>query len=120
MKRLIAVSVEEPGGLDSLVDPRFGRAGGFVLIDPDTGQVARTLENEAASAGHGAGTGAAGLMARNGVAQVVSGRFGPKAYEALNGLGVEMWISPEGLTVAQVVRKLLDGELERMKVREFR
>ena len=31
----IAVSSEGPG-LDSMVDPRFGRAAGFVLVDTDS------------------------------------------------------------------------------------
>ena len=33
----VAISSEGPG-LESLVDPRFGRAGGFVIVDMDTMQ----------------------------------------------------------------------------------
>ena len=41
----IAVSSEGPG-LDSMVDPRFGRAAGFVLVDTDS-MAAEYLDNGA-------------------------------------------------------------------------
>ena len=39
----VAVSSEGPG-LDSQVDPRFGRAGGFVIVDMETMRPLRALQ----------------------------------------------------------------------------
>ena len=44
----VAVSSEGPG-LESMVDPRFGRAGGFVVVDMETMQ-ADYVDNGASQA----------------------------------------------------------------------
>lgn len=120
MNGLIAVTAMSLEGLDAKVDPRFGRAGGFVLVQAEKMEVVDNVPNESVQAAHGAGTGSAALMAARGVARVISGRFGPKAYEALDRMGIEMWIAPEGLTVREAVEQLAEGKLERMRVKVFR
>ena len=50
----VAVSSEGPG-LESQVDPRFGRAGGFVIVDMDTMQADYVDNGASQAAAQGAG-----------------------------------------------------------------
>jgi predicted Fe-Mo cluster-binding NifX family protein len=109
----VVVPAQDNSGLSAVMDPRFGRAPWFIVVDVESGQVMETLSNSNADAAHGAGTGAAALMAQSGVQAVIAGRFGTKAQQALQALGVEMWSAPEGLTVGQIVERLRAGQLSR-------
>ena len=111
----VAVPALDDAGLEAMVDPRFGRAPYFVILDVKAGEVLNVLPNTAAGAAHGAGTGAARIMADNQVNAVIAGRFGPKALQALQASGVEQWMVPDGLTVAQTLEKLRAGELSRVR-----
>ncbi len=119
MSKKIAITVQRAGALDELMDSRFGRTPAFLLVEGDGPEVT-PLDNPAATAAHGAGTASAAAMAKQGVQAVISGRFGPKAFEALKALGVEMWTAPSGLTAAEALAKYKDGTLTRMAVEEFR
>jgi len=90
MNHRIAITVTDERGLDGVTDPRFGRA-----------------------AGQGGGTGAAALMAKHGVTDVISGHFGPKAAKALEGLEIAMWLVEGGAAVSAVLRRHGSGELPR-------
>ena len=119
MGRRIAISVVGPGGLVARLDPRFGRAAAFLMVDLESREILREVENEAAGAAHGAGTGAAATMSKNTVDAVISGRFGPKAYQALEALSIEMWIAPNGITAEQALDSLAAGTLEKMVLQRF-
>ena len=56
MTKRIAISVETLYGLDSIIDPRFGRAFGYVVVDPSTSAIVEELENTSRDAAHGAGS----------------------------------------------------------------
>jgi predicted DNA-binding protein (UPF0251 family)/predicted Fe-Mo cluster-binding NifX family protein len=108
--RKIAVSSEGPD-LDGPVDPRFGRAAGFVIIDPDT--MASEYVANAASQGmaQGAGIQAAELMTRHGVGVVLTGYVGPKAFQALAAVGIKVGQYLEDLSVRQAVEKYKTGQV---------
>ncbi|MEI3479310.1 MAG: NifB/NifX family molybdenum-iron cluster-binding protein [Bilophila sp.] len=90
----IAVSSEGPG-LDDIVDPRFGRAGGFVIIDPETMETSDYLDNGASQVmAQGAGIETAERVAGAGVDAVLSGYVGPKAFEALKAAGIKVCPGP--------------------------
>ena len=55
MSRRVAISVMTMDGLDSVMDPRFGRAHGFVVTDVDASDGAMEIPNEARNVAHGAG-----------------------------------------------------------------
>lgn len=112
----IVVACSTDAGLDAPVDPHFGRAAHFVIADSEDGSLLRQLVNDAAQAAHGAGTGAAGLVGQHHATAVLAGNFGPKAYQALTALGVEMWLVPTGSTVRAALAAQRAGELEQMKV----
>ena len=119
MTRKIVVTVTSPGGLNASLDPRFGRAGAFLIVDEESREIVSELPNDAANAARGAGTGAASIMSRNQVAVVISGAFGPKAYQALEALGIEMWIAPPGISASQALDDLAKGGLTRMEMKRY-
>ena len=112
MEKIAVSIVRNDEGLSDPMDARFGRAEAFLVVDRATGEVVETIANSAVNASHGAGTGAAQMLKSAGVAAVISGRFGPKAFDALQALGVETWVAPPGITAGEAVRLLEDGALE--------
>jgi predicted Fe-Mo cluster-binding NifX family protein len=54
------------------------------------------------------------MLKSAGVGAVVSGRFGPKAFDALRALGIEAWLAPPGLKAGEAVRLFQDDVLEQM------
>jgi len=106
----IAVSSEGPD-LDGPVDPRFGRAAGFIIIDPDT--MADEYVDNSTSQGmsQGAGIQTAELMTRHGVGVVLTGYVGPKAFQALSAAGIKIGQNLEDLSVRQAVEKYKTGQV---------
>jgi len=98
--------------LEAPVDPRFGRAAAFVVVDTDTGAV-RALDNrEASLAGHGAGIQAARLMADQKVHAVLTGHCGPNAWRALRAAGVRVYTGVTEGTVQDAVKAFQAGHLQ--------
>ncbi|NMB25433.1 MAG: hypothetical protein GX986_07880 [Firmicutes bacterium] len=85
----IAVSAKGQG-LDSPIDPRFGRAPYFIICDATT-QHLKTLPNDSSTAQGGAGIQAAQLMADEGVTIVITGSVGPKAEQVLTQAGIKVY-----------------------------
>jgi Mrp family chromosome partitioning ATPase/predicted Fe-Mo cluster-binding NifX family protein len=110
----VAIPAADDTGLSAAMDPRFGRAPYYVLVEPGGGEVVKVVPNAARNEAHGAGTSAARLIGESGVNTVVAGRFGPKALQVLQGLGIALWTAPDGLTVAEAVEKLAAGQLSRV------
>ncbi len=105
----IAVTSQGPT-LDDNVDARFGRAAGFVIVDPDTLE-AKYVDNGSSQAlGQGAGIQAAELVVREGVSAVLSGFVGPKAFRALTSAGVDVIQDVQNMTVREAVNAYLAGE----------
>ncbi len=112
----IAISVTRNGeGMQALMDDRFGRAEAFLVVDRESGKAIETIDNTSVNASHGAGTAAANTMKSGGVEAVISGRFGPKAFDALRALGIETWVAPSGITAGEALRMLDDAGLEQMQ-----
>jgi predicted Fe-Mo cluster-binding NifX family protein len=110
MKR-IAVTSEGPS-LDDQVDPRFGRAAGFVVVDLETME-SRYIDNgQSQVMAQGAGIQAAELIARAGVSCLLTGYVGPKAFQALAAAGIQVGQNLEGLTVRQAVERFQRGRVE--------
>jgi predicted Fe-Mo cluster-binding NifX family protein len=104
--KIVVTSTGE--SLDSPVDPRFGRAAWFVLVDTETGEH-RAVENAAGrDAGHGAGIMAAQTVSSLGAEAVLTGECGPKAVDALKKAGIKIRTQASG-TVAQTVDAFKKG-----------
>jgi predicted Fe-Mo cluster-binding NifX family protein len=91
------------------MDPRFGRAPWFVIIDSESGEWS-VAENEAAGASGGAGRSAAALVAGKGVSAVVSANFGPNALQSLQAAGVTPFQATIG-SIEDVYRRWKEGLL---------
>ena len=104
--RIAVTSTDE--GLDAKVDPRFGRAAFFVIVDTDTMDFV-AIENENA-AGGAAGIGSAKCVIDQGVEAVLTGNCGPNAQRTLDAAGVELYTNVTG-TVAEAVERFKSGKL---------
>ena len=104
------VAVSSTGyNLDSQLDPRFGRCQVILIVDTDT-LVVEPLSNTNISVDHGAGVGAAQMVASNGVKVVLTGSVGPNAYNALEAAGIKIYTGVTG-TVREAVDRFNRGEL---------
>jgi predicted DNA-binding protein (UPF0251 family)/predicted Fe-Mo cluster-binding NifX family protein len=106
----IAISSEGPS-LDDQVDPRFGRAGGFLIVDPDTMETSYLDNGVSQTMGHGAGLQAAENVAAAGAKVVLSDYVGPKAFRALVSVGIEIGQNCGNMTVREAVEKFKKGEI---------
>jgi predicted Fe-Mo cluster-binding NifX family protein len=107
----IAVTSEGPF-LDDQMDPRFGRAAGFVVVDLETMATQYIDNGQSQVMAQGAGIQAAELIARAGVTCLLTGFVGPKAFQALSAAGIKIGQNLEGLTVRQAVERFRKGEVE--------
>ncbi len=107
----IAISSEGPT-LNDLLDPRFGRAGGFVIYDPQTKKTEYLNNGQAQNMNQGAGIQAAETVAKAGAKVLLTGYVGPKAFRALEAVGIKVGQDLEGLTVGQAIERYLSGQVE--------
>jgi len=75
--------------LSSELDPRFGRAHYFLIINPETSQV-EVVENPNREAVQGAGILTAQLISSKDVGTVVTGHCGPNAQRVLESSGIQV------------------------------
>jgi len=107
----IAISSEGPT-LDDSLDPRFGRAAGFVIVDFEAKDI-RYVENGAAQAmAQGAGIQAAETVADAGVKVVLTGYVGPKAFTALSAAGIQVAQNLENMTIREAIDRFQKGHLD--------
>jgi predicted Fe-Mo cluster-binding NifX family protein len=107
----IAVSAQG-AGLDSPVDPRFGRARYFIVVDTETGGISAHDNTVNLNAIQGAGIQSAKNVADLGVRAVVTGNVGPKAFTALTAAGIEVYTGASG-TVRYILDAFRAGKLSR-------
>ncbi len=108
---LIAVTAQS-GTLDSLVDPRFGRAAGYVVVNTDTETFTHVSNAQNLSAAQGAGIQAAQCVVDTGAKVVITGHCGPKAFRALQAAGIDVYVGAAG-TVRESLEKYRGGTLQR-------
>lgn len=99
--------------IDSNVDPRFGRGANFVVVDPDTLSW-QAHANPGVEASGGAGTRAAQFAANQHASAIISGDFGPNAFEALQAAGIDMYLFGTSSTVKEAIDRFKAGELTRV------
>jgi len=106
----IAVTSQGPE-MDSAVDPRFGRAQHFIVVDTDTGQFSAVDNNMNLNAVQGAGIQAGRNVVELAVQAVITGHVGPKAFATLQAGGVNVYTGAAG-TVAEAVEQFKAGKLQ--------
>lgn len=106
----IAISCEGPG-LDDLVDPRFGRAAGFLIVDPDTMETEYVDNGSSQVMNQGAGIQAAQIVAAAGAGAVLTGYVGPKAFTALEAAGIKVGQDLENITAREALDRYLSRQV---------
>jgi len=105
----VAVTSQGPE-LNASVDPRFGRAKCFVVVDTDSGESSTADNTQNLNALQGAGIQAAKNVVDLGVQAVITGHVGPKAFATLQAGGVQVFTGATG-TVAEAVEQFKAGKL---------
>jgi len=97
--------------LDSEIDPRFGRAAFFILVDPETMNFEVIENKQNLQMPQGAGIQAAQTVVEQGVKMVLTGNCGPKAFKVLQASGVKVAVGISG-TIQEVVKQYQQGKIE--------
>ena len=106
----IAISCEGPS-LEDQVDPRFGRAAGFLVVNPET-MTTDYVDNGASQVmAQGAGIQAAETVAATGAKVLLTGYVGPKAFMALQAAGIKVGQDLENLTAREAVDRYRNNQV---------
>lgn len=95
--------------MDSEVDPRFGRAAYFVIVDTETTDFS-VIENENPAAAGGAGINSAKVVTDAGAQAVLTGNCGPNAQRTLSAAGIKLYTGLTG-TVAEATELFKNDKL---------
>lgn len=107
---IIAISAEGPA-LTDMVDARFGRAAGFVVVDLDTMATHYIDNGQSQAMAHGAGIQTAERIADAGAGVLLTGIVGPKAFQALDAAGIKIGQNLEGISVGEAVERYKSGQV---------
>lgn len=99
--------------LDADLDPRFGRCAYMLIVDPHSLEW-QAKPNRGAGATGGAGVQAAQFISTLHAKAVISGDFGPNAFEALHAAGIDMYQFGNSVTAREAVQSFLAGELQQV------
>lgn len=106
----IAVTAQGPG-MDSAMDPRFGRARYLIVVDTGTGEHS-VVDNEVnLNAPQGAGIQTGKKVAELQVQAVITGHVGPKAFSVLNVANTAIYTGASG-AVSEAVEQFKAGKLQ--------
>ncbi len=97
--------------LNSEIDPRFGRAAYFILIDPDTMEYEAVDNIQNLDLSQGAGIQAGKTIIDNNADVLITGNCGPKAFLVLDKAGVKIMTGAKG-KVTEAVQQYKNDELE--------
>jgi len=97
-------------GLDSQVDPRFGRAAYILIVDSDTLEFEVLDNGENVNAFKGAGIQAASTVSSKGAEVLLTGFCGPNAFKAMNAAKIGVANDAKG-TVREAIQAYLDGKM---------
>ncbi len=106
----VAISAQR-NDIDSLVDPRFGRARWFIIADSETGEWQAHDNTANVDATGGAGVQAASTVAAQGVQALITGNVGPNAHKALVAGSIVIYQVGNGVSARDALDALGRGEL---------
>jgi predicted Fe-Mo cluster-binding NifX family protein len=96
--------------LNDRVDPRFGRAPHFAIIDSESMDFTVVDNNQSLNLAQGAGIQAAQTIINEGVSALITGNCGPKAFTTLNAAGIEVYTGAHG-SLKEAVEQFKAGTL---------
>jgi predicted Fe-Mo cluster-binding NifX family protein len=97
-------------GLDSAVDPRFGRAAYFLIVDTDSLDFDVVDNSDNLNAFRGAGIQAAAMISNKGAEVLLTGYCGPNAFKTLSAANIKVANDISG-TVREAVAALKEGRV---------
>lgn len=109
----IAITAKGPTLTDE-VDPHFGRAKMFLIIDTETNEFEVVDNKQNLDAMQGAGIQAARLVAERNVAGVITGHCGPKAFRTLTAAEIKIYSDASG-KIADTLAQFKNNELDALK-----
>ena len=104
---LIAITALE-NSVQSEIDPRFGRAAYYIIVNTETDEVTVHDNSDGTGASNGAGTGAAQTLSEYGVEALYTGSVGPKAADVLQKANIPYYENITG-TVQNLLDQLKAG-----------
>ena len=93
MKIAISTSGQD---LNSSVDPRFGRAKGFIVFDTISREFEYVDNKQNLNAAQGAGIQSGKIVSDTGAEVVITGHCGPKAFMTLKTAGIKVYTGAQG------------------------
>jgi predicted Fe-Mo cluster-binding NifX family protein len=111
-KKTMKICITSQGeSVDSAVDSRFGRAAWFIFYDESEDQWESFNNAASVDAAHGAGTQAAQKVVERKADVVLTGAVGPKAFKALDAVGVKVYHGAQG-TIKEALAAFKNGQLQ--------
>jgi predicted Fe-Mo cluster-binding NifX family protein len=100
--------------MSSNVDPRFGRAKYFIVVDTDTNALTAHDNAVNLNAAQGAGIQAGQQVVDSGATAVITGHVGPKAFRVLEAAGIPVYLAAD-CTVGEALVRFKQNELSQQK-----
>jgi predicted Fe-Mo cluster-binding NifX family protein len=107
----IAITALENDYNKSKVDPRFGRAAGFFIVDTESESFEWIENSQNIYADHGAGIQASQTVINAKAEALVTGHVGPKAFRALTAGNVDIYVKADKHNVNEIVKLLKENKL---------
>ncbi|NLE22548.1 MAG: dinitrogenase iron-molybdenum cofactor biosynthesis protein [Actinobacteria bacterium] len=101
--------------MDSLVDPCFGRAPWFLIVDTETGDWEAHDNADNASARGRAGVRAGDAVTSYGAEAVITVNIGPHALKLLDAAAIRLYRARRDMHVREAVEAFDSGDLELMQ-----
>ena len=92
------------------LDPRFGRAPGFLIYDDETGTLKSVNNEQNLNAAQGAGIQAALLICKQDIDCLITGHCGPKAFQTLEAANIKVYPC-NAKTIEEAYKQFKAGEL---------
>jgi predicted Fe-Mo cluster-binding NifX family protein len=97
--------------LDCDLDPRFGRAARFIIVDTDSLGFEIVENQQNLDLPQGAGIQAGKTVVETGAQALITGNCGPKAFKVLQQAGVEVYTGVQG-KIGDLVARFREGRLK--------
>jgi len=113
----IAIPTYGTGGLNEVMNKRFGRCDTFTFVTIESNQISevKSVGNHARGESGGVGIQATQIIGNNGANEVIVDFLGPNAANSLNALNIKIYHTPRGeLTVKELIDLRLSKKLQLM------
>jgi len=97
--------------LEAAIDPRFGRAPYFIMVDSETMAYEVVNNTQSLNLPQGAGIQAGQTVVQNKADVLITGNCGPKAFQVLQSAGIDIIIGASG-SVRNAVMQYKKGDLK--------